>query len=98
MSGAIKMTAGEKKIFGLIFKQIECLVGSTRTVRMPLKAAACIFLTRFFNAVYIEKRQILQAIYVLKKEILQKNPPSLVKSGFKSRAGYNGVQTVCISK
>ena len=34
---------------------------------------------------------ILQTIYVLNKNILQSNPPFIIKSGFKSRGGYNTV-------
>ena len=46
------------------------------------------------TAVYIQKRRILQTIYVLNQKILHKNPWFIIKSGFKSKAGYNGVRTV----
>ena len=42
-----------------------------------------------FTAVYIQKRLILQTI-------LQTNPRFIIKSGFKSRVGYNGGHTVSI--
>jgi hypothetical protein len=41
------------------------------TVHASLFAAACIFFTPFFTAVYIVEWLILQTIYLLKKEILQ---------------------------
>ena len=40
------------------------------TIHMPLYAAACIFLTLFYIAVYDQEWLILQTIYVLNKEIL----------------------------
>ena len=49
----------------------------------------------FFTAVYNQEQVILHTIYVLNKEILQKNLLFIIKSGFKSRAGYNGMRTVC---
>ena len=54
--------------------------------------------TPFFTAVYIQKRLILQTIYVLNKEILQKNSRFIIKSGFKSIAGYDGACTVHTSQ
>ena len=57
---------------------------------------AGVFFAAFFNAVYNQERLILQTIYVLNKGILQKNPRFINKSGFKSRAGYDGAQTVSI--
>ena len=49
------------------------------------------------SAVYNQEWLILGTIYVVNKEILQKNPRFVIKSGFKSRAGYNGACTVVIS-
>jgi hypothetical protein len=49
----------------------------------------------FFTAVLNQDWLILQTIYVLNKEILLKNPRFIIKSGFKSRAGYIGANTVC---
>ena len=34
----------------------------------------------------------------LNNEILQINPPFIIKSGFKSRVGYNGVYSSCLQK
>ena len=48
------------------------------------------FLNPLVTAVYNQEQVILQTIYVLNKEILQKNPRFIIKTGFKSRAGYNG--------
>ena len=42
------------------------------------------------NAVYNQERLILQTIYVLNKEMWAKNSQFIIKSSFKSRAGYNG--------
>ena len=42
------------------------------TVCAPLLAAACIFYTLFFSAVYNQERLILQTIHVLNKEIWPK--------------------------
>ena len=39
-----------------------------------------------FSVVYNEERSILQTIHTLNKE----NPRFIIKSSFKSRAGYNG--------
>ena len=39
---------------------------------------------------------MLQTIYVLNKEILQQNLRFIIKSGFKSRAGYDGAHMVDI--
>ena len=46
---------------------------------------------------YNQEWLILETIYVVNKEILQKNPWLIIKSGFKSRAGYNGACTVYCS-
>ena len=51
----------------------------------------------FFTVVYNQERLILQTIYVLNKEILLWNPWFIIKSGFKSRTGFNGTYTVRIS-
>ena len=51
-----------------------------------------------FSAVYNQEWLILQTIYVLNNEILQKNPRCIIKSGFKSRAGYNGASRILYSK
>ena len=48
--------------------------------------------------VYNQEKLLLQTIYVLNKEILQKNPRFIIKSGFKSREGYIGARTICVSR
>ena len=50
--------------------------------------------TPFFTAVYNQERLILEIIYVVNKKVLQKNPRFIIKSGFKSRAGYNDACTI----
>jgi hypothetical protein len=52
------------------------------------------FFTPFFTAVYIQEWLILKTVYVVSMEILQQNPWFKIKSGFKSRVGYNGACTV----
>ena len=47
-----------------------------------------------FNAVNNQEWLILQTIYLLKKEMWAQNLRLIIKSSFKSRAGYNGVCTV----
>jgi hypothetical protein len=37
---------------------------------------------------------MLETIYVVNKKFFKKNPRFIIKSGFKSRAGYNGACTV----
>ena len=54
---------------------------------------ACLFITTFFIAVYKARALILETIYVVEKESLQKDLWFLIKNGFKSRTGYNGVCT-----
>ena len=51
--------------------------------------------------IYIAERLVLETIYVLNKEILQflgLKSAVKIKSGFKTRAGYNGTSTVYITK
>ena len=60
------------------------------------------FFTPFFTAVYIVERLVLHTVYVLNKKILQLlslkfavyNLRFIIKSGFKLRAGCNGVHAV----
>ena len=59
-----------------------------------MQAAACKFFIPFFTVVYIQTQLILQKIYVLNKEILQKDLRFIIKSNFKSKAGYSGARMV----
>ena len=54
------------------------------------------FFYPIFTAVYNQERLILQTTYVLKRGNSKKMLRFIIKSGFKSRAGYDGVRTVII--
>ena len=79
------------KIWLIDAKSLDTAQQSTYHTRSILIRTACIFSTPFFSAIIIK---LLQTIHVLNKEIWAQNPWFMIKSGFKSRSGYNGMCTV----
>ena len=77
----------------LVRLEDHVLEKATLLVSLHISPGLYIF-TPFFITVYNQKQWIIETIYVVNKTFFQKNPRFMIKSGFKSREGYNGAYTV----
>ena len=81
-------------------------MASRNTAKSDKVQPTCILYTLHYNpqfvyflahfSFYNQDQLILQTIYVPNKDMSAKNPRFIIRSGFKSRAGYNGACTVYI--